>query len=65
MKTLFALLLVCLCASWASAAPPACTAYAAPNGSGSTCSETAPCNVGTWLSSKAEPGGVLCLKDGV
>ena len=65
MKTLFALLLVCMCASWAYAAPPACTAYAAANGSGSTCSESAPCNVGTWLSSKAAPGGVLCLRDGV
>ena len=23
-----------------------------------------PCNVGTWLSSKAQPGGVLCMSDG-
>jgi hypothetical protein len=45
-------------------AQPQCTAYAAPNGSGSTCSESSPCNVGTWLSSKAAPGGVLCMKDG-
>ena len=46
-------------------APPACTHYAAPNGSGSTCSESAPCNVGTWLSSQAAPGKVLCMKDGL
>lgn len=44
---------------------PTCTHYAAANGSGSTCSESAPCNVGTWLSGKAAPGGVLCLKDGL
>jgi len=45
-------------------AQPACTHYAAPNGSGSTCSQSAPCNVGTWLSSQAGPGKVLCMADG-
>jgi hypothetical protein len=45
-------------------AQPACTHYAAPNGSGSACSEASPCNVGTWLSSQAGPGKVLCLRDG-
>ena len=49
---------------FAYAAPPACTAYGAANGSGSTCTDSTPCNVGTWLASKAAPGGVLCLKDG-
>jgi Chondroitinase B len=64
MKIWLVLLLICMCASFAHAAPPACTHYASPVGSGSTCSESTPCNVGTWLSSKAAPGGVLCLKDG-
>ena len=49
----------------AEAAPPVCTAWADPQGSGSACSEASPCNVGTWLSSKAAPGGVLCLRDGL
>jgi hypothetical protein len=64
MPTILVTLLLILVPLVAYAAPPACTAYAAPNGSGSTCSESAPCNVGTWLSSKAAPGGVLCLLDG-
>jgi len=46
-------------------AQPACTHYASPQGSGSTCSQSAPCNVGTWLSSQAGPGKVLCLADGL
>ena len=33
-------------------AQPACSHYASPNGSGSTCSESAPCNVGTWLTAR-------------
>ena len=53
-----------VCFALGEAAPPACTAYGAANGSGSTCTDSAPCNVGTWLASKAAPGGVLCLKDG-
>ena len=46
-------------------AQPACSAWASPQGSGSACSESQPCNVGTWLSSKAAPGGVLCMQDGI
>ena len=46
-------------------AQPVCTAYASNNGSGSSCSESSPCTIGTWLSQKAAPGGVLCLKDGI
>ena len=60
---------VSLCAillyATAALAQPQCSHYAAPNGSGSTCSESAPCNVGTWLSSQAAAGKVLCMKDGV
>lgn len=62
MQIILVLLLMFL--PWTVTAQPQCTAYAAPTGSGSTCSESTPCNVGTWLSSKAAPGGVLCLKDG-
>ena len=65
MKTWLALFLICMYASVSYAASPACTAWASPQGSGSACSESAPCNVGTWLSSKAAPGGVLCMRDGV
>ena len=61
---LLAVGLLLLVVAVAHAAPPACTGWAAPNGSGSACTESAPCNVGTWLSNKAAPGGVLCLKDG-
>jgi len=46
-------------------AQPACSHYASPTGSGATCSQSAPCNVGTWLSSHAGPGKTLCMLDGV
>ena len=65
MRHLCATLCAILLSATAVLAQPQCSHYAAPNGSGSTCSESSPCNVGTWLSSKAQPGGVLCMKDGV
>lgn len=64
MQTLFAFGLVFIFASWSYADPPACTHYASPSGSGSTCSDSSPCTVGTWLGNQAGPGQVLCLKDG-
>jgi Chondroitinase B len=64
MPTLCIALVLLLVPVFAAAQLP-CSHYAAPNGSGSTCSKDSPCNVGTWLSSKAAPGGVLCLRDGV
>jgi len=53
-----------LCFVLVVSAQPVCTAYASPTGSGSTCAESSPCTVGTWLSSQAGPGKVLCLHDG-
>lgn len=44
---------------------PQCSHFASPQGSGNACSESAPCNVGTWLSTQAAAGKVLCMKDGV
>ena len=49
---------------WLEASPASCTAHASNNASGSSCSDSSPCTIGTWLSQKAAPGGVLCLKDG-
>ena len=63
MPTLLAALLLLL-VPFIVQAQPACSHYAAPNGSGNTCSEASPCNVGTWLNSHAGPGKVLCLKNG-
>jgi hypothetical protein len=65
MPTLLAAYLMLIFASISYAAPPDCTHWASPQGSGNTCSQSAPCNVGTWLSSQAGPGKVLCLRDGV
>lgn len=45
---------------WAQAP---CTHYAAPGGSGSTCSDASPCRIGQFWG-KASPGTVLCLNDG-
>ena len=64
MPPILALGLMLIFASVSDAAPPNCTAWASPQGSGSSCAESSPCNIGTWLSSKAAPGGVLCMKDG-
>ena len=44
---------------------PQCSHFVSPTGSGNACSESAPCNVGTWLSTQAAAGKVLCMKDGV
>jgi hypothetical protein len=46
--------------------PPACTHWASPGGTGTTCTETAPCLVRTWTTSTtlAQPGRTLCLNDG-
>lgn len=63
MPILFAAFLLLLVPVSAQA-QPACTHYASPTGSGNACSEASPCNVGTWLSSQAGPGKVLCLRDG-
>jgi hypothetical protein len=43
-----------------------CTHWAASQGTGSACTEAAPCLIGAWLSDpgKAAPGKVLCLMDG-
>lgn len=43
--------------------PAACTHWASPQGSGSTCTAQAPCQVGTWWS-LAGPGKTLCLTSG-
>ena len=64
MKRWLALLLMVSFASMSYAAPPACTHYASPSGSGNACSDSSPCTVGQWLGNQAGPGKVLCLKDG-
>ena len=64
MKTWLVLLLICMCASMAYAAPPACTHWASNNGSGNACTESQPCTFSTWYGSQAGPGKVLCLRDG-
>lgn len=48
-------------------APPACTHYASPSGSGSACTIGAPCITQTWAQSAsfAVAGNTLCLLDGV
>jgi hypothetical protein len=48
----------------AHAAAASCTHWAAPSGSGSSCTDSSPCTFSTWYGSKAGPGSVLCLKDG-
>jgi len=47
--------------------PGMCTHWALPTGSGSACTETAPCQVKTWTQSAdlARPGATLCLMSGV
>lgn len=72
MRHLFAdlAILICLCASWAGAqaarprTPPPCSHWASPQGNGTTCSESSPCTIKTWIQGKAQPGAVLCLRDG-
>ena len=48
----------------AHAAAASCTHWAAPSGSGSSCTDSSPCTFSTWYGSKAGPGSVLCLKYG-
>ena len=64
MIFLILLLLPTVALAQAPRTPPPCTGYAAPNGSGSSCTDASPCTIATWLGQKAAPGGVLCLKDG-
>ncbi len=46
-----------------TAVPGACTLYASPTGSGTTCSQGSPCLVASaWAS--LDPGETLCLNDG-
>ena len=65
MPPLLAALLFLLLPLTVYAQLPQCSHFASPTGSGNACSESAPCNVGTWLSTQAGPGKVLCMKDGV
>jgi hypothetical protein len=46
--------------------PGACTHWAASTGTGTTCTETAPCRVETWTQSAdmARPGTTLCMLSG-
>jgi Bacterial Ig domain/Chondroitinase B len=62
---MFVLCLVLLLVPALVWAQPACTHWAAPSGTGSTCTQSAPCLVDTWVASEATPGRVLCLQDGM
>jgi Bacterial Ig domain/Chondroitinase B len=68
-----AALLLTMLAAWVTRAvhaqtraPAPCSHYASPTGTGSTCTESAPCRLTTWItsSSLARPGATLCLMDG-
>ena len=63
---LTAMLLLCwgvLAQAQAPRTSPACTHYAASNGTGSACTSSSPCKIASWWS-LAGPGTTLCLRDG-
>lgn len=60
------LLVLLLPVSALAQSPPACTHYASPGGTGSTCTIGTPCLVSTWTASAAlaQAGNTLCLNNG-
>lgn len=60
------LLLLSAHVGYGQTGPPACTHYASPTGTGTTCTPVTPCLVSTWTSSStlAVGGNTLCLNDG-